>query len=678
MLMSFAICLAYYGLYQRQMTLLIERIPSEVERCEIISIPETKERYQQYYCEKGNRKVLVRIELENLDHQTVRLGDQIMMMGKVSEANENTVPYLFNYKRYLLSKEVYYLYTADFIEKESTSEKWHFKLINTIIDRYQGELSSYQLSLLIGSKNGFDDEMQNKFQSLNISHLFVVSGFHVGALIILIQILLRKLHVTKEKGQICIIFILLFYLFINNFQTSILRAVMFYYLIQIKNLLRLKIGNIHLLAFICLINLLKNPFIIYDTGFQLSYLITFILILSNKIIVERSRNKYLIIFTTGFIAQAFSLPIIANFNFTYNFLSLILSPLLTLYFTLIIFPITFLTLIFDFATPFVLFLFTAYERLIVFLVQVDLFKLTVGAFDLTRIVIYYGILVLFMNKWTYNKRLRLLLCCLISLILVYHRFSITTSVAYIDVGQGDSSLIKTSMQSCTMLIDTGGASFNSSFHPGERHVIPYLKSQQITKLDYLIISHSDRDHAGDVSFILDAINVKSIVFSHYDDSELKQEILAIAKEKSIPILSLKAGDQFTCGKVPVQVLGPIRNYDTINDNSLVLNFRLNEDRYLFTGDIASKVEEELIGQYDVSVNFLKIAHHGSKFSTSTPFLNDIKPHYAIISSGVNYYGHPSEDVLKRLKQANCVIYHTKENGTIIVKYFFNKRVIKHH
>lgn len=190
----------------------------------------------------------------------------------------------------------------------------------------------------------------------------------------------------------------------------------------------------------------------------------------------------------------------------------------------------------------------------------------------------------------------------------------------------------------------------------------YLKRMGISKIDYLILTHSDEDHIKDAKSIISYFNVKNIYYPYYDNGFMDYEGTKI-----------KYKDSFFLGKYKVNVLAPIKEYEDKNSNSLVLHFNIDGFTFLFTGDMTIEEENDVIEVYNnkIQADVLKVGHHGSNTSTQEKFLELVQPKYSIISvKKDNSYHLPSEDVLYRLKQKSRVLT-TMDCGNITF-YIYNK------
>jgi competence protein ComEC len=230
-------------------------------------------------------------------------------------------------------------------------------------------------------------------------------------------------------------------------------------------------------------------------------------------------------------------------------------------------------------------------------------------------------------------------------------------VYFIDVGQGDSTLIKTPMNN-TILID-GGGSINSEFDVGKNTLIPYLLARNVNQLDYIMISHYDYDHVGGILTVLSELKVKNVIIAkQYESTSQFEEFKKLVEEKNINVIVVKAGQRVNIEKnIYFKILHPTDNEITenkINNNALVAKFVYNKFSILFTGDIEEIAEKEILKRYkgtnELQANVLKVAHHGSKTSSTQEFLEAVQPQIALIGVGKNNsYGHPNEDVINRLE-----------------------------
>lgn len=235
------------------------------------------------------------------------------------------------------------------------------------------------------------------------------------------------------------------------------------------------------------------------------------------------------------------------------------------------------------------------------------------------------------------------------------------AVHYIDVGQADCALV--SCDGSYMLIDGGNAEDSDL-------VYSYLKNKGVEHLEYIVATHPHEDHIGGLSGAVYAANVGTALSpTAQSDSEYFSNLTRALARQGKSITVPDPGDTFSLGSASVEILGPLKEYDDLNDLSLVLRVEYGSTVFLFTGDMESPAETDLVeAGVDLSATVLKVGHHGSSSSTSYRFLREVMPEYAVISVGKgNRYGHPTETVLSRLEDAGTTIYRTDLQGTILVE-----------
>jgi competence protein ComEC len=231
-------------------------------------------------------------------------------------------------------------------------------------------------------------------------------------------------------------------------------------------------------------------------------------------------------------------------------------------------------------------------------------------------------------------------------------------VYFIDVGQADSALVVSG--DATMLIDGGNVADSSLIYA-------FLKERGIARLDYIVGTHAHEDHIGGLAGALNYAEVGVAYCPVTDfDSKAFRDFAKYLGEQGKSITVPKHGEKFKLGGAEVQILGPIKESNEPNNTSVVLKITYGDTSFLFTGDAERAEEADILeAGYDLSATVLKVGHHGGETSTTYPFLREIMPKYAVISCGANnQYGHPREDVLSRLRDADVTIYRTDLQGTI--------------
>jgi competence protein ComEC len=250
-------------------------------------------------------------------------------------------------------------------------------------------------------------------------------------------------------------------------------------------------------------------------------------------------------------------------------------------------------------------------------------------------------------------------------------------ITILDVGQGDSIFVAFP-DGKTMLLDGGGlpgSAYIRSRRPGidvgEDVVSPFLWTRGLKRLDVVALSHAHQDHLGGLAAILHNFQIGELWVGRDIQSSAYAALLAEAHEHGIPVVHRQRGDQFDWSGVHTQVLWPdnLAPAKTAeNDDSLVLRVESGRETLLLTGDIEQPVERTLIEHGDsLGADFLKIPHHGSRTSTTDPFLDSVHPRFAAISVGENNpFGHPNADVIQRIQTEGARLYRTDRDGAITI------------
>ena len=238
----------------------------------------------------------------------------------------------------------------------------------------------------------------------------------------------------------------------------------------------------------------------------------------------------------------------------------------------------------------------------------------------------------------------------------------TLTVHYIDVGQADCALLECDGE--YILIDGGNVADSSL-------VVSYLEKQGVTRLEAVVCSHAHEDHVGGLPGVLAVFETAAVYApTRTYSSNCFDDFVYYTDQQGLTITIPAAGDTFSFGGATATVLGPVQSYAEPNNTSIVLMVRFGDTKFLFTGDMETDAENDMLDywgeDFDWSANVLKVGHHGSDTSTSYRFLNAVMPTYGVISVGEgNSYGHPCEVPLSRLDDADVTVLRTDELGTIV-------------
>lgn len=609
---------------------------------------------------KGKEKVLVNYYSDI----NVSYGDYIYVYGVFKKPKENGNFNLFNYKRYLLSNKINYVVTASKIIVIKKNDNVFYTLKNNLLRKIENANKSkgYILAFLYADKSLIEKDVYTKYQKIGVSHLFAVSGMHVSLISI---VLLKLLNKIKERKRYIIVSIFLsIYLFLTNFTISMVRATFQFILFFINKSFKLNIDNSNLVLLLFSILVIINPYNIYNIGFLFSFIISFTLIRCSKLIKGKFIIKSL---KTSLISFFSSMPVLINNFFEVNFLGIILNIIYIPFVSYILFPLSLVTVLFP-SLDNILYMFISYfEKITDFFSNIKFLSFSICKMNIFLIIMYYIIFIYILKRK--KSLVYKIIIAIISLIFLINNGRIVNSeVSILDVGQGDSSLIR--LKNKNILIDTGG---NINYDISKNILIPYFKSVGIKKIDYLVLTHGDYDHMGEAINLVENFKVEKVIFNCGSYNDLENELIEVLDKKKIKYYSCIKELNIDNNKLHFL---QTKEYDNENENSNVIYTELNGYKFMFMGDAGVGKEKDILEKYNVSkIDVLKIGHHGSKTSSDKNFIDEMNPKYSVISVGKNNrYGHPNKEVLNNLD--NSKIYRTDQDGSIMFKIKNNKLKIE--
>ena len=596
------------------------------------------------------------------------IGSTIKVTGTLKKPNNNTLFNTFNYRKYLYSQNISYIMTSEKITILSTETNTFYSIQNFIRNHIQKyKTKDYLEAFILGDKNNIDEDVMNSFQNNGISHLLSISGMHISLLSLIILFLLNKISKRKLFNYFLVIICLIFYALLTGLSPSVVRATLLFIALTINKVFNLKIKTIYLLIIICDLALINNPYIIYNVGFQFSYIVSFYLILFQKLI--NKKNNYITkTFIISFISFLAGLPImIINFH-QINFLSPLINVLFVPLVSIIVFPFSLITLFIPFFDIPLKLLIDLMEKISLNISTIDSFVIVFRHIN-THIFIFYYILITYSLYCLLKKQINGLILLFITFV-IHANFNYLTENGYItmlDVGQGDSILIVLPHKKGNILIDTGGKlDFNNKKKTTTQinNSISYFKSEGINVINYLILTHGDYDHMGESINLVNNFKVENVIFNCGSFNDLEKELITVLDNKKIKYYTCIK--KLNIDKYKLQFLNT-GIYNDENTGSSVLYFNYNNKKILFMADASKEREKDILKNYNLKdIDFLKVGHHGSNTSSSNKFISSINPKYSLISVGKNnMYGHPKETVLDILK--NSKIYRTDKDGSIKIK-----------
>nr|WP_235356859.1 DNA internalization-related competence protein ComEC/Rec2 [Bacillus safensis] len=645
----------------------------------------------------------IQTEREKEALKEVEPGMSCHMTGDVRPAKHATIPNGFQYDQFLKSKGIDAIFLPQSIKNctKKDSSSYYLQVIRQkglkfLEDHVPKHSVGIVQALIFGDRELIDPDTLRDYQMLGIIHLLAISGLHVQTLLACLFWCLLRAGVTRETARILLLCFLPIYACLTGAAPSVLRACLMagIYLVMTSLPKEMKQPSAVVLSATFLLLLAIHPLYLFDIGFQLSFAVTFFILLSTRIL-SKAKSSVMQLFLISFIAQLASLPVLLYHFHQFSLLSVPLNMIFVPLYTTVVMPLSLLFFILTtIYLPLGQTLFQLLDSVIQLSHQLSAYMAVFDEFNLIfmksawwHILLEVSALIVLlfvMECKTSVKSYALPILFLIGVLSAHYftpNFFEKGEVTMLDVGQGDSLFIQLPYRKGHLLVDTGGRlSFEEESWKkrrkvssiGDQTLIPFLHSKGIAKLDVLILTHADQDHMGEAARLIKRNKVKRLAIPKgFARSPEDAELLKEAADQGIMIDELERGDQLQIGEQIFEVLHPSRDQVTSkNNDSLVLTFTLGGKRFMLTGDLEQEGERDIIEAFPhLWADILKVGHHGSKGSTSEEWLQHLKPSHALISAGErNRYQHPHQEVLKKLKDQQMKVYRTDTNGSVTYEF----------
>ena len=628
-------------------------------------------------------------------------GRRISIRGELSLPQERRNPRTFDYRFYLKSKGICVVMTAkphqiEMIPgevKEVTNylSKVKYQFIEKLYTVMPAEMAGLAAGMMFGDKNGIDDDLYENFQCNGSAHILAVSGLHVGIVYLYINKLIGgRRNVFFDCIAICL---LLCYAAMAAFSPSVIRAVSMIVLHIISKLLYCRYDMLSAAAFTALVSLIINPIVLFNPGFQLSYLA----IVSLAVMLPILNGRVPVVLVPVLAVQIGMVPLTA---YLFNYFSLgaflvnipiILLAGIIIPLGMLLFPLIFLS--FGFGELLYGVVATGMEvvcRLMVFsneLIYMEgSLSYNVTSPNLFILCCYYGMLFFFCCEWGRVMRLRKqwkrIGAALCIIILTAATINIAAAeefdrahLVFVDVGQGDCLHIKTAGGK-NILIDGGGS---VNYDVGKKILMPYLLKNGVKKIDFAIVTHLHTDHYGGIVSLSQNKMVEKLGL-YEGNRVIEKDVLEETGLDVSAIVYLKQGQKIQIDEGTwIEILYPEgkseEEYGRImqgntdeNASSLIMKVYAGNVSVLMTGDVDTKGEKKLIELYDdetvLQSNILKAGHHGSRYSTGDLFLERVSPSVIVFQVGKNNFGHPHESIIAKCEINSIILYRNDLQGAV--------------
>ena len=621
-------------------------------------------------------------------------GQVIILSGELTELSGARNPGALDEWQYYRARGISYkLFAKNYILTDKHDSSAAFlpsvrqRLAASFDKSLPGELSGTMKALIIGDITGLDPETAELFRGAGIYHILSISGQHITITFLLISWLCGKLF-KKQAALIISLVLLSSYCIITGASVSTVRAGLMSAAIIFGRLGSRQVDSASSTAAAGIIILLFQPLFLFDPGFLYSFLAVFGMIFGIPAFEHAARRFKLAqkskLLSDGLAATvcafAATTPVTLFFYgalYPYSILTnLIILPLVP---PLLILGFLICLLGLIAASP-ILSAFAAATALILDLIELASRAVTAlpfstiypGSPHIAIILLMYAAMCLFAASGISERpKLKLALYCILAVFPLLTLIPQPLKVDMLDIGQGDCTVIRRG-EDC-IVIDGGKTS-------GGKTLLSYLRYSGIYDIDALFVSHFDSDHAGGLLPILSDFNVRRIFIPNTADSEessLEENFLETAKKRGIPVTPISAGNEIRLGELAMKCLFPPAGSTlSSNDASIVLRMDYRKTSFMFTGDSGFDAEREIMSMYPASlldIDVLKVAHHGSRYSSAEEYLALLTPKLAVISAGRgNSYGHPTQETLNRLELAGAASYCTADYGALLLSTYGNE------
>lgn len=623
----------------------------------------------------------------------VHKGDRIWLSGDLQPPHRPGNPGEFDYRRYLYHKDIYYILSVpelEEIEKIETADGWQ-GAVNRYRDRVTQVTGQYLTKeeaiilrgMLLGETDDMDPQLYDEFQETGIIHLFSVSGLHIGFLLLLSAWVSSLLGARRSYRLLIGVVVLIVYGTLISWPVPVIRAS----LMGGLGLLAYYSGRPHQmlnsLGMAGIVILLIDPHALFTISFQLSFLAAWGLIYLFPAVRQRLKFK-------GFWADAILVPVCAQLAvvpvlaYYFNMISpvSVLANLLVTYLSGGVVILGFISLFLVACAPLAVISLAPAGLLIELIIlathicaSIPSGVLWVATPCIAAMLLYYTGLLIWLDWppasscYRYTMGAGLLLIMLFFLWVAWPpawRDRGIMEVVFVDVGQGDSILIK-SPQGRFILVDGGGSDF---YQVGEMKLIPYLRHRGIRSIDMMINTHPDTDHLKGLEEVLAEIPVDIFAYpSALESYPRYQTIFQQNRSTQMALTGLRAGQTLRIeDDCFVDVLYPAADTDDgdlTNHHSLILRCRYGTSSFLLLGDVdAEGIYDLMEKHHNLSSDVVKVPHHGSRSSLAADFYQQNTFTWSVISVGDNQFGHPHQEVIDMLEGQKIRIYRTDQQGMI--------------
>lgn len=634
------------------------------------------------------------IPIENIKvylnkEEQIRIGMFLRVCGKLEEIPGPRNPGEFDSKQYYACRKIYYQMKDGEVCDKSTGYSYFGQFLQeirqkaeTILDEAAGAYAGIFQAMILGERGNLDAETKMQYQMAGIMHILAISGLHISFVGMGFFRLLKKAGAGNGVAGAVSAFLIYAYGIVTGGSVSAMRAVGMFLVLVGAGIAGRSYDLLSAMALSAIVLLLDAPAYLYNVSFLLSFgAVIGIGALTPEICSLLNLKKRTAKSLAGsVIVWLITLPIALHAYGEVSLAGVILN--------LLVLPTSGIVLASGiFALPVGIFVIEIAKR-VVFPGKCVLFlyeKLCevvgwiphstwiAGSPQLWQCAVYYVMLGVAFAGVKWGKKAASVALVIFAVVFLGYHSRNGLAITCLDIGQGDCCVLK--MPGGENFLIDGGSS--NKKNTAVYQILLYLKNQGIAILDGIFVSHTDQDHISGIEELLElcaqkltTVRVKNLILPDWDTTGGEYEKLKmLAEQTGIRVQTVREGNLLKTKEAQIEILAPENGADgsDTNEDGMVMKVHFGKFRGLFTGDIGAETEKKLLDSME-DVDFLKVAHHGSKYSTCQGFLDVVSPEIAVIScSAKNTYGHPSADTIKKLEDCGAQVEYTMKNGAITVR-----------